>query len=714
MSENYVPKRFRKPKKEKSINGFVYGIIMIMSVALAFWVALNFYIDSLPPINNLESFNPNIVTKIYSSDDEVIKTFTSYKFVSVDLKDVPEDLKNAVIATEDKNFYTHEGYDASGLARSFLVNLKSGRLKQGASTITQQLARILFLSNEKTFDRKIKEFIISARIEKSIPKDKILEMYLNNIYLGSSAYGVAAAAQIYFDKPLRDLTLAECALIAGLPQAPSVYSPFNNLKFATQRRNQVLGRMLKMQNISREDYEKATEEKITLNHRPDIYTYNKAPYFIDRVMKELSELGYDEREISQAGYKIYTTLDYQAQRAGDKAIEKNMNAYGLKRDKQQAAVLSISPKTGGILVYIGGKNYSKSQFDRVSQAVRPPGSAFKPFIYAAAIEKGFKPNDMIQDTPADFNGWSPKNYGNRYRGEIPLYKALMLSSNVAAAKLIKEVGVRSVINVARSLGLTTPLEYDYTIALGSNGVKLNEMTVAYGAFANGGHRVKPYTVERIETSRGKIIYQAPTAKTMRVMDINTVATLTTMMKTVLISGTGRAANINKPSAAKTGTTDDYRDAYFMGYTPDVVTGVWVGNDDNTKTAGLTGGTVPALIWKDIMKVATEKYGNVDFDYPPVEMNFTFPSSAGSQTKELPETLEKMDEQSVEELQPNLNSDVIDYQKEAETPSPTSQKFTGTFVPEQKTTVEKPVTQPVSPPVPPPAPPAPKIINRFNQ
>jgi membrane peptidoglycan carboxypeptidase len=298
-------------------------------------------------------------------------------------------------------------------------------------------------------------------------------------------------------------------------------------------------------------------------------------------------------------------------------------------------VFSFSPIDGKILAYVGGKDYYNSQFDRITQAIRPPGSSFKPFVYATAIEKGMEPNDFIDDLPFRIGDWSPNNYHNKYRGPIPAYTALMLSSNVCAARLIEYTGVRSVIQMARLLGITTPIAYDYTIALGSNGVKLYDLTKAYGAFANGGYRVHPYAVERVETSRGTVVYESPKTKVYKVMDENTASILTAMLKTVPIRGTGRAAYIQKPMAGKTGTTDDYRDAWFMGYTPHIVTGVWVGNDDNKTVGSITGGTVPALIWKDVMKVATEDYGNVDFNYPEVELrNFSLKDKGLIINKEL--------------------------------------------------------------------------------
>lgn len=669
MSDKYqfqVPERIRKVKPKRNYTNVGYFFVFVMAVVLAAFVAFKLYLLSLPPIHNLEDFKPNIITKIYSDDGEIIKTFTAYTFKKVELEEIPDTLIQAIIATEDKNFYHHAGYDLFGLARSIVANVMAGRVVQGASTITQQLSRILFLNNERTFNRKIKEFVIAARIEKSISKDQILEMYLNNVYLGSGAYGVEGAAQIYFNKSVKQLTLPEIALIAGLPQAPSVYSPFNNIKKAEKRRNQVLKRMYKMRFITKEEYLSAKKEGIKLNHMPNVYTYNKAPYFCDYVMRELEKLGFDEEDISQGGYKITTTLDYNTQLAANDALINNMNAYGLRADKNQAAVFVYNHVNGKILAYAGGKDYSKSQYDRITQAIRPPGSAFKPFVYAAALEKGITPNDIVEDMPVKIGNWSPKNYGNKYRGNIPVYTALMVSSNVCAARMIEYTGIRPVIQLVRMLGITTPIEYDYTIALGSNGVKLFEFTRAYGAFANGGYKVEPYAVERIEDSKGKVIYEAPTTKPVKVMNLSTASQMTSMLKTVISNGTGRAASIGKPAAGKTGTTDDSKDAYFMGYTPNIVAGVWVGNDDNSRNGNVQGGTVPALIWRDVMRVATQAYGNADFQYTSYDLT---PFKAGSKAIKIisPDSVQKAFDKKEKELKnKNDNSDYAD-----ETPIETS-------------------------------------------
>ena len=670
MRQYNIPKgkkraRSKKVIYENPVLKFIMALIVIaVSVALAGMIALKFYLISLPPIKNLNTLKPNIVTTFCSSNGQVIKTFAAYTYSNVELREVPKQLVQALVATEDKNFYKHPGYDIVGLVRSMVANVLAGKVVQGASTITQQLSRILFLSNEKTLTRKIKELQVAAQIEKTISKDKILEMYLNNVYLGSGAYGVKGAAKIYFDKNLNELTLPEMALIAGLPQAPSVYSPYNNIELAKKRRNQVLGRMYKMKYIDKKTYEDAKATEIKLSTMPAMYATNKAPYFCDYVMKELQKLGFTEDQIVNGGYKVITTLDYDAQVKANEAIINNLNSWGLKHDKNQAAVFSFSPIDGRILVYAGGKNYSKSQYDRVTQSLRPSGSAFKPFIYTAAIEKGYSPNDMVDDLPYRIGDWTPRNYGNKYRGPIPIYTALMISSNVCTARLMEATGIRPVIQLARVMGISTPIPYDYTISLGSNSVKLFEMTRAYGVFANGGFRVEPYAIERIESSRGTTLYEARKTRTSKVLNINTAATMTTIMKTVIKNGTGRAADIGKPAAGKTGTTDDCKDAYFIGFTPDVVTGVWVGNDDNSRMGELTGGTVPAKIWRDIMLVATLPYGDSDFEYPEIILQpFRASSVSVIPQEEASKAFDELEEKKEKELEKEAEKEAKRIEKE---------------------------------------------------
>lgn len=622
-------------KKRKQPNNIKSFFIIAFAMLLAGITAFNLFLATLPPIENLKTYTPNLVSSIVASDGSVIKTFASFKYKKAEFSEMPEELKKAIIATEDRKFYKHHGFDIYALVRSTAKNLTEGEVVQGASTITQQLARILFLNREKTFDRKFKELILANRIEKSISKDDILGMYLNSVYLGEGAYGVSAAADVYFNKRLSQLTLAECALLAGLPQAPSVYSPFQNPKLAKERRNQVLKGMLKMNYITKDEYENAIDEPIRLSDYRAYAPNNSAPYFVNHVMGELKELGYTEQEISMGGFKIVTTLDSKAQQAAEKSLKRNLRSWGMTAPNEQAALFSYNANTGKILAYVGGKDYSESQFDRVTQAVRPPGSSFKIFVYTAAMERGYTPETKVLDTPFHVADWSPRNYGNRYRSQIPLSTALAHSSNVVAARLIMDVGVGETIRMARRMGITTPLANDPTIALGSSGVKLFEMTNAYGVLANGGVKVKPYSIERIETSKGKILYNSNGNYNERILDIRTVGRMVSMMQKVITSGTGVAARIGRPCAGKTGTTDDYRDAWFIGFTPEIVTGVWVGNDDNKPTAKLTGGSVPAVIWRDYMKVATADSTESEFNNPEMLLKSDGTSKPfGSSSKDL--------------------------------------------------------------------------------
>lgn len=592
--------------------------VILIAFLLAGTTASVLYFSNLPPISQLESFQPTLVSQIVSSDDVVIKTFGAYKYKKVKLESVPTNLTKALIATEDKNFYTHMGFDPVALLRSTLSNIKAGHVVQGASTLTQQLARILFLSTEQTFDRKIKELIIAYRLEKSLPKNKILEMYLNNVYLGEGAYGVSAAAEIYFNKNVSNLNLPESALIAGLPQAPSRYSPYQNMKYAKERRAMVLERMVKMGYITPNEAEIAnnTPIKLSKNHRP--YALNKAPYFVNYVMREINtRIGLSEQEVMQGGYKVFTTLNYGYQRVAQDKVDSNATRWGLRKPSQQIALLSLDVASGKILAYLGGKDFTESQYDRVTQSVRQPGSAFKPFVYAAALEKlGYNPKDRFDDTPFTYGNWKPHNYGHKYRGKITLANALAYSSNVIASRLIKDVGVQSVVDIARALGISTFIANDPTIALGSSGVKLFEITSAYSVFANGGMKSEPYSVEKIETSTGKVIYEAEPSS-QKVLSTRTAAYMVSMLQGVIQKGTGKAANIGRPAAGKTGTTDSYRDAWFIGFTPDIVTGVWVGNDNNTPMRGLTGGTVPATIWGQYMRTIASIKGKTDFVYPEI-------------------------------------------------------------------------------------------------
>ncbi len=625
-------------------------MLIIFALLLAFMMAGIaaglMYLKSLPSIDQLAQYEPTLTSQIVSADGELIKTFGAYKYKKVSIHEIPEYMKKAIISIEDKNFYSHDGFDIQALIRSTIKNIKAGKIVQGASTITQQITRILFLSQEKTFTRKFKELILAHRLEKTVTKDKILEMYLNHIYLGEGAYGIAAAADIYFDKKVNELTLAECALLAGLPQAPSVYNPYRNMDLAKKRRAMVINRMLEDGYITKKEAKETKKSEIVLSENRKINTLKKAPYFVDFVIKELKEkAGLDEQEVIQGGYKIYTTLNYEYQQAAEKSLVNNMKGWGLTESDEQAALLSYDVVSGQVMAYIGGRDYSETQFDRVSLAIRQPGSSFKVFIYITAMEQGLTPFTVYPDIPVQIGDWSPQNYGKKYRIELPLYKALALSSNVVASQLIMDVGVEEVRRTARKMGITTPLEKDPTIALGSSGVKMIELATAYGVLANGGIKVEPYGIEKIETANGRVVYVAKNDY-KRILDIKTVAYMVEMLKQVVKFGTGAASNIGRPSAGKTGTTDSYRDAWFVGFTPDIVTAVWVGNDNNTPTNKLTGGSLPAVIWRDFMKVITYNKPVMDFMYPEIIVDTKY--EPGIHEDELQDIIKEKQEKDGEE------------------------------------------------------------------
>ncbi len=577
-------------------------------------IAINIFFMTLKPIDNISDLRPNVVTNFYANDGEnIIKSYSAYTFEKLTLDEIPQNLENAFIAIEDKNFYKHKGYDFVGLVRSMIVNTLSLRTKQGASTITQQSARLLFLTNERTISRKIKEIVYAVRMEKSVPKKKILEIYLNNIFLGSGSYGVKAAAMVYFDKELKDLTIAECALLAGLPQAPSVYSPYYSLKRAKNRRDMVLFRMYKNEFITKEQYVDSIIEPIVLSPEKRVTAVNVAPHFADYVLELLEKEGFKKEDIKEGGYKVITTLDFDAQVEAQKAVTEELEGWGLKDTSVQGAMFMYSPQDGRIYAYVGGKDFEHSQYDRITQGIRPPGSAFKPFVYATAIQHGVDPNEMMEDTPVKIGGWKPHNYGYSYRGKMPMYMGLMISSNVIAARLIEIVRPENVIKLVRTLGITTPLEEDSTIALGSNAVNLYEMVRAYGAFANGGYLVEPYAVEKVYDNIGNLVYEAPEVEKVQVMDSRLANIVVAMMRNVVQGGTGGGAYFGMPLAGKTGTTDSYKDACFYGYTPALSAGVWMGFDDNSKLPGLTGGTIPAVIFKRAMSVASKKIGYKNFN-----------------------------------------------------------------------------------------------------
>lgn len=574
-----------------------------------------------------DGINPTQWTQVFASDGTPIMSFGKFHHENVKLDDVSPHFIDALIATEDRRFYQHRGVDPIAILRALVSDLSHKRIREGGSTITQQLARNVFLSNERSFARKVREAVLALRLEEQLTKEQILELYINNIYFGEGAYGIKAASEIYFNKLPSRLTMTEAALLAGLPQAPSGYSPFQNMEAARNRRNEVLANLMEVDKLSPTELEDAKRQGINVSAGSrNIASSDKAPFFNHYVMEQVMRyFNLDEQSFWQSGLKIYTTLDLQAQRIAENAVVNQSHAYGRTRFGQQASLLSINPQTGAILAYVGGKNYQRSQFDRVSQAVRSPGSLFKIFTYTTAVDRGYEPSRVYRDEPIKIGDWQPHNYDKSYHGYMTLARALVTSNNIIAVKVMNELGPEAVIQMAQQMGIRSSLQPYLGLTLGGSGVNLLEITSAFGVLANKGVRVEPYAIEKVVDDGGHEIYREHPVKT-DVLNRTTVDTMVKMMMGVIERGTGRAADIGRPVAGKTGTSDDYRDAWFIGFTPDVVTGVWVGNDNNTPMPGMTGGSLPASIWRSFMKNYLSGRPATDFELayskPLAETDFT--------------------------------------------------------------------------------------------
>jgi len=580
----------------------------------------------LPQIRSLESFKPASVTRIYSSDRVLLDELFVEKRDPVPLETIPEYLKKALVATEDRNFYTHIGVDLKGIARAIVKDVMAGEFVEGASTITQQLAKTLFLTPKKTVKRKIKEAILAFQLERRYTKDEILRLYLNQVYFGSGAYGVQSAAQIFFEKPVADLGLAECALIVAMLKAPSRYSPLVNPDLAIKRRNIVLKQMRKTGIISEAVMGKASEQPFLRGNRQKNRRF--APYFVDYIRPFLEDrLG--ASALYKGGLKVMTTLDASLQKAAEAAVvkglsdlKKRMGKKRLEMAEPQCALVCLEVKSGAILALVGGRDYAESLFNRAANARRQPGSAFKPFIYAYAIEKGFTQGSPILDLPVAYQAgkegqtWRPENFSRTYSGEMTLRKALAYSKNIPAVRLLETLGPESVIQFARSLGIRSALLPNLSLALGTSETILMELTSAFSVFPNNGERTVPFGVRRITDPQGSVVTDLKPQKTV-VMSRAGAAVMVDMLRAVVMEGTGKKAKaLHRPVAGKTGTTNDYRDALFIGFSPTLAIGVWVGQDRHvTLGKGETGAKAALPIWIAFMKEAFKKRPYVYFDIP---------------------------------------------------------------------------------------------------
>jgi penicillin-binding protein 1A len=730
------PSKKKKKTKKKRRGGFFKWLsmavfsIFITTLLIGFIGILAIYYtftDELPDVRVLKSFEPSTVTLMYSDQDELIAELYLEKRIVVPLNRIPTQLKQAALAVEDANFYRHMGIDLKAVFRAFLTNMKAGRVVEGGSTITQQLSKTLFLTRERSLVRKIKEAILSIRMELIFTKDEILEMYLNQIYYGHGSYGVEAAARTYFGKNVQNLSLDEVALIAGLPKSPNNYSPYRNPKRARSRRNHVIRRMAQEGFVKSNEAKQAMKKPFTLGEVTNML--NRAPYFVEYIRKQLMTM-YGRNKVYKSGLKVYTTLNIKKQTLAQESTKKNLHVadkrYGYRgplgtmdislpeivlqkslhainnftegvlpktgtiikglvksvnkeyltvligqgegiielkdmdwarepnikvdgrwarihrvdktfypgdkilvkvlginesgslwtlsleqEPEVESALISLEPHTGHIKALIGGYDFSKSQFNRAIQAVRQPGSVFKPIVYATAISKGFSPASIIIDSPIifkekdhAFDKWKPVNFEKKFYGPTPLRKALAKSRNIVTVKLLQKIGTRSVIQMAKNLGINSHLENNLSIGLGSSGVTLQELVSAYSAFANSGIRVKPQSIRYVEDRNGKILYKN-SQKITQPITSGTAQIITSLLQSVVQEGTAKKVrSLNRPTAGKTGTTNNYIDAWFMGFTPKLITGVWVGKD-NVEPLGRneTGSRTAIPIWLDYMKGA---------------------------------------------------------------------------------------------------------------
>ena len=553
------------------------------------WAFLN-----LPETESIQITRQPSITFL-DREGRILASYGDIYGQSIKFEQLPEDLINAVITTEDRRFFSHIGIDLRGIVRALIVNLKAGRVVQGGSTITQQLAKNLFLSPERSITRKLHEAILSLWLEFRFSKEQILSIYLNRVYLGSGTYGVQAASEKYFNKRVEELNLYECALIASLLKAPSKYNPISNPKLSNIRTKKVLDGMLKNNQINVASIEKYKNMRNTF--RDIIEPPKSTRYFIDwllpRVRSYLGEINED--------LIVRTTLDVELQRKAELSLSKISQNY----DSANQSAIVVLDMNGGVLAMVGGRDYGDSQFNRVTQAQRQPGSAFKLFVYLTALENGFRPFDQIEDSKISIDDWSPENYKKEFLGDITISNAFAKSINTVAVKVSESVGREKVIDKAKSLGIKSKLMNSPSVALGTSEVNLLELTGAYNVIANGGNGIFTHGIRLIENIDGEMLYFRKGAGPGRILNKNVARDMTQMLKQTILSGTGKNANINRPSAGKTGTSQSLRDAWFIGFSSDMVAGVWFGNDNDSPMKNVTGGNAPAILWSDFMQKAHE-------------------------------------------------------------------------------------------------------------
>ena len=588
--------------------------------------------SELPDIRFLQEFQPPVTTKVYSDDQRLLGEFFMEKRELLAYDQIPKQVIDAVLATEDTKFFKHRGVRLFSLLRALIVDIRAGKFVQGGSTITQQLAKTLFLTPEKSISRKVKEMLIALQIELNYTKQEILTLYFNQIYFGSGAYGLEAASQIYFNKRAADLTLAQSALLAGLPRAPSYYSPNNDLQRAADRRATVLKRMLDEKLITKTQKQKADAEPINLVSKGSL---PHAPYYLETIRQKL-EKKYGSDRVYRDGLELYTSLNIEMQEAARRAVDKGLEAIEARiasrnrgdededeeRPPVQAALIAIDPATGDIKAMVGGRDFQQSEFNRALQAKRQPGSAFKPIIYATALMEGWTAADILVDSPVILKDpsrpgkWKPENFGKKFHGPVTLRRALEKSLNVATIKLMQKVGTEKIISQAIRLGIDSELHPYPSMALGVSEVTLIELTSAYAAFANKGIMAEPRWIRLIRKMDGTLLEENPPSLA-EAMPEQHAYLITKMLQGVVENGTGRVAKkLHRQAAVKTGTTDNFTDAWFVGYTPELAVGVWIGYDlKRTLGKNETGAKAAGPVWTQFMKEALKSRPKKSFEKP---------------------------------------------------------------------------------------------------
>jgi penicillin-binding protein 1A len=596
-TEKRSPEKKKRRRRRSLLRGlFYWAFVLGVWGVVALGGLTAYYASQLPPIDQLAVPKRPPDIQILGSDGSVIADRGDTGGAAVRLGDLPPYLPKAFVAIEDRRFYYHFGVDPVGLLRAVVNDVAGSGGMQGGSTLTQQLAKNLFLTQERTLSRKIQEAILAIWLERKYSKDQILELYLNRVYFGSGAYGVEAAARKYFGKDAKDVSLSEAALLAGLMKSPTKLAPNHNLKGANERAAQVITAMAEQGYITQAMAKVALENPAEVVNSKGAGSVN---YAADYVMDSLDDLvGAIDQDIV-----VTTTIDPRLQSAAERALTGELDAKGAKFRVSQGALVALDPD-GGVKALVGGRDYAQSQFNRAIAAKRQPGSSFKPFVYLAALEKGDRPDDVRQDAPINIKGWSPENYERQYLGLVTLTKALAMSLNTVAVRLCLEVGPKTVVRLAHRLGILSDLSPNASIALGTSEVTPLELVSAYAAFANGGIGVRPYVIMTVRTANGRLLYRRHPYNYGRVIEPRYVAMMNGMMQETLRIGTARKADLpGWQAAGKTGTTQDFRDAWFIGYTSHLVAGVWLGNDDGTSMKRVTGGTLPVEVWSRFMRDA---------------------------------------------------------------------------------------------------------------